>query len=507
MSNYLSIAATTAVFSQKIQNALNKVQLLSAAPQVVHRRPEKNDGQMIGVNLYLYDIEFNHGLRNNDLATRRPDGSLIQQPQVPLNLKYHLSFYGQDLTLEPQKMMGATIVELHAEPFITPSEIMQYQASLGVDSLLASANLHTQQARIKIEPIMLSLEDVTKMWSSFFQLPHQHSLNYEISVILIESDFPIEKALPVHSVSHATVPKSKPVIESLSADYLPYFSPSSVHASTVNSPNNDSMDASVNDATLSIFCRGADSSSMVRFEDAGVSVQPDFCPNNVLRIVLPAQSRVGLDHLQISRVDSVDGEQKIIYSDPYPFIVQPYLGLIEYRVNSKLMDEHFPILIVDIFPFPRDEQSVIVWLNNLNIKAPSYQVNESLKLRVTANIDALNQGDLTELSHQLLSQGITLSQKARLSTMVISEQWLLQDEAQFFTLHKQGGTQILLCYGFEQLPSMNSLAFKAEGLTSGNYIVRVQIDQLKFGQSPLSREQDKSSRNYGRYIGPMVVIE
>ncbi len=485
MSNYLAIAVTTAVFSQKILNALNKVPFLSAAPQVIHRRPEKDDGQMIGVNLYLYDIEFNHTLRNNDLATRRADGSLIKQPQVPLNLKYHLSFYGQDLTLEPQKMMGATIVELHAQPFITPDEIMQYQLSLGADSILMSSNLHTQQARIKIEPIMLSLEDVTKMWASFFQLPHQHSLNYEVSVILMESDFAVEKPLPVHHVSDFAVAKLIPVIESLSVDYW-HYDPNAAF-------------------TLSLHTQGADFSSQVQFEESEVMVSPVSSVGNVLRIVLPDQVKAGLNHLRLSRTDNLGKISKTIYSDPYPFVVQPDLNRVEYRASTEVFNEVLPLLIVDILPFPDHEQSVVVWLNNENLNGQSYQLEEALTLVLTLNIEALSQGNITELSQQLSSLGLVLSASARISQITLNQQWLLQDGDQYYTLHKQNSHQVLLCYGFDQLPSMHALAFKATGLNSGHYLARVQIDKLKYGQSALEREQ--SGVNQGRYSAPSVVVE
>ncbi len=484
MSNYLSIAVTTAVFSQKILNALNKVQFLSAAPQVIHRRPEKDDGQMIGVNLYLYDIEFNHTMRNNDLATRRADGTLIKQPQVPLNLKYHLSFYGQDLTLEPQKMMGATIVELHAEPFITPDEIRQYQLSLGPDSLLLSSNLHTQQSRIKIEPIILSLEDVTKMWSSFFQLPHQHSLNYEVSVILMESDFAIEKPLPVHSVNDFAVAKIAPAIDFLSADYLPY--------------------SQLNASMLSLYTQGADRSSQVQFVEVGLMLAPISLINNVLQITLPAQLKVGLNHLRLSRKDRLGKEVKTIYSEPYPFIVQPVLGKVEYYASSTNIDEVFPVLIVDISPFPEYGQSVVVWLNNEDDNEQSYEVDDALTLLLTLNVDALNKGSLTELTEKLSPLGMILSAAARISIIEQSQRWLLQDGARYYTLHQQSDTQVLVCYGFEQLPSINALAFKAQGLSAGQYWVRVQIDHLKYGQSPLV--QEVSDVNEGRYIAPRVTI-
>ena len=100
-------------------------------------------------------------------------------------------------------------------------------------------------------------------------------------------------------------------------------------------------------------------------------------------------------------------------------------------------------------------------------------------------MDALNEGSLTELTEKLSPLGMILSAAARISTIEQSQRWLLQDGARYYTLHQQSDTQVLVCYGFEQLPSINALAFKAQGLSAGQYWVRVQIDHLKYGQSPL----------------------
>ncbi|MFT5757577.1 MAG: hypothetical protein ACI9LM_002313 [Alteromonadaceae bacterium] len=486
MSNYLSIAATTAVFSQKIQAALNKVQSLSSAAQVNSRRPEKHDGQMVGVNLYLYEIEFNNALRNNDLATRRADGTLIQQPLVPLNLKYHLSFYGDDSTLETQRMMGATIVELHAQPFITRDEITQYLLTAGTESIFAQSNLQNQNARIKIEPITLSMEDVTKMWSSLFQLPHQHSLNYEVSVILMESDFPIEKVLPVKEVDITYFPGPKPQITSLSADYLPYTS--------------DAL-------TLELQCLGADSSSEVLFEEINISVKVTPIANNLLQILIPEQIKPGLNHLKLSKSKTVNSQQKLIYSEPVDLVIQPKVGHIEYNSNADVEEQPQSLLITEIFPFPEQDQSVTAWLNNDNMTKQHYQLDQALKIPLTCNIKALNHGDIGQLSELLRSQGITLTNNAKISNVLLNKKWLIQDLNQYFTLHTQTNGQVLVCYGFQQLPSMNALAFKAENIAPGNYLVRVQIDNLKYGISPLLSDLDPASPSFNQYIKPKVNIE
>lgn len=222
MANYLAIATTTAVLAQKVRTAFDRVDGLSAAPQVFHHRPQKRDSQTVGANIFLYDIAFNTTFRNADLATRRRDGSLIQQPTAALNLKYHIIFYGQESTLETQRMMGAAAIQLHAEPLITPEEIKQYLENVGPESPLSESDLYKQNARIKIEPISPSMEDVTRMWSSFYQQPFEHSLFYEVSVILMENNYDITPRKKTKDVSinidggdlteDIHVKKSEPVI-------------------------------------------------------------------------------------------------------------------------------------------------------------------------------------------------------------------------------------------------------------------------------------------------------
>ncbi|NQZ12327.1 MAG: DUF4255 domain-containing protein [Algicola sp.] len=200
MSNYLAIATTTAIFAQKINESLNRVANISAAPNVVTKRPDKPDSQMVGAYVYLYKVEHNHNLRNNDLATRATDGTLIKQPQVALDLDYHVTFYGRESTLEAQRLMGAVITDLHANPTITRVEIENFLEAQGEQSYLAESNLYEQRAAINIMPVQLSVEDISKMWSVFFQMPHEQSLNYRISVILMESDLPLNKAERVKRV-------------------------------------------------------------------------------------------------------------------------------------------------------------------------------------------------------------------------------------------------------------------------------------------------------------------
>jgi hypothetical protein len=79
MSNYLAPATVTAVLKRMLDEAL-------AAPvpgavqnaSVTTTRPENGNGNADkkGINLYLYQVTPNAGLQNEELPTRRGNGSI-----------------------------------------------------------------------------------------------------------------------------------------------------------------------------------------------------------------------------------------------------------------------------------------------------------------------------------------------------------------------------------------------------------------------------------------------
>jgi hypothetical protein len=61
---------------------------------------------------------------------------------------------------------------------------------------LPESDLHNQVERVRITPLPLNLEDVSKLWT-IFQTQYRISVAYEVSVILIDSKRPIKTPLPV----------------------------------------------------------------------------------------------------------------------------------------------------------------------------------------------------------------------------------------------------------------------------------------------------------------------
>jgi hypothetical protein len=200
MSNYLAIATVTAVLRDILQEATGAV---VPGTTVITRRPEavRDGGQNKPmVNIFLYMMTPNAAWRNTDIELRYPDPQAPQdrarqrierRPQVPLNLSYLLSFYGDELELEPQRLLGSAVSAIHAHPCLSPQVVHSTVERAGP---LRGSDLELQVARVEkvtLTPVDLSLEELSKLWSVFFQVPYALSIAYLASVVLIESGAPI----------------------------------------------------------------------------------------------------------------------------------------------------------------------------------------------------------------------------------------------------------------------------------------------------------------------------
>src|SRR5260370_39430318 len=105
MSNYPAIATVTAPLQNVLRTVIHAQPLWSGVDGST-ARPDTLDSDVktARVNIFLYQTTPNAALRNADLPTRRVDGQLVQRPQVALDLHYLLSFYGDEKTIEPQRL-------------------------------------------------------------------------------------------------------------------------------------------------------------------------------------------------------------------------------------------------------------------------------------------------------------------------------------------------------------------------------------------------------------------
>ncbi|MBD1909749.1 MULTISPECIES: DUF4255 domain-containing protein [unclassified Leptolyngbya] len=215
MSNYLAIATVTATMQRLLQASLQ-----SDVPgvRVTTTRPDASGSGTpdIGVNLYLYQASPNPAWRNNDLHTRRPKGDLIKHSQAGLNLFYLMTFYGNEIELEPQRLLGSAVRTLIDQPILTQDmieETVQHPAF----SYLADSTLASQVERVTLVPSSMTTEELSKIWSVFFQTPYTLSFGYQGSTVLIEGDKPARRLLPLRGCQFYITP-NQPVVDQVIPD-------------------------------------------------------------------------------------------------------------------------------------------------------------------------------------------------------------------------------------------------------------------------------------------------
>ena len=193
MSNYQAIATITAALGDIVHKAAENA--LSSTVTLHFDRPTApTSASERKVHVYLYQVTPNAALRNNDLPNRDSTGRLVRRPQAALNLHYLLSFYGDQSTLEPDRMLGAVVRDLHSQPELSAQDISN---AIGSRSELTGSDLASASEHIKFVPSPISLDEFSRLWSVMVQTPHVPSLVYQGSVVLIDADESPAAALPV----------------------------------------------------------------------------------------------------------------------------------------------------------------------------------------------------------------------------------------------------------------------------------------------------------------------
>ena len=213
MSNYLAIATVTATLQRILQDT---VQIDVEGARVTTVRPD-NVGRGIpetGVNIFLYRIEPVNW-RNQDLPGRRSTGELQKRPQIALELNYILTCYGNEVELEPQRLLGSVVRTMHSQPILQPEAIRNTLEDSSF-RYLRESDLPAEIELVKFAPLGLSTEDLSKIWSIFFQTPYSLSIAYKASAVLIESHEIPRRALPVRE-TRVNLSPQKPFISKVTS--------------------------------------------------------------------------------------------------------------------------------------------------------------------------------------------------------------------------------------------------------------------------------------------------
>lgn len=215
MSNFLAVATVTAALCEALQNAIHSQgQGGVAGAQVTHLPPGSDQLDAIhpGVNVFLYQGMINASLANDDLPTRRADGTALQRPRAALYLCYLLTFHGDNGKLEPQRLFGSVSAFLHADPILTRSLVRQVIARI---PYLSDSTLADQHDVVRITPSMLTLDELSRLWLMFPQVDYQLSALYQAGPILLDWPEIPTLPLPVRAMDLRTFTLNAPRIDRL----------------------------------------------------------------------------------------------------------------------------------------------------------------------------------------------------------------------------------------------------------------------------------------------------
>lgn len=196
MSNHLAIATVTATLQRLLQSAIQGdvegARVTTVRPDAIGTATPET-----GVNLYLYHVPMNYIWGNSaEIQRRNRKGIAANKARTALDMNYMISFYGNDAELEPQRLLGSVVRTLADNGTLTKEMIADTLADSNLGYLLEST-LTNQVEQVSLKPLDLSIEDLSKVWSVFFQTPYNLSMAYEASVVMIEGEKVGSKSLPM----------------------------------------------------------------------------------------------------------------------------------------------------------------------------------------------------------------------------------------------------------------------------------------------------------------------
>ncbi|HEX7032021.1 MAG TPA: DUF4255 domain-containing protein [Nitrososphaera sp.] len=174
------------------------------------------------VNIFLYRVTPNLGYRNMDLPARGHDGNRVVKQQLGLDLHYLITAYSKKDKddFAAHKLLGQVTRFLHENPVITRATLEDMKdisnlppnlASLATD--ISSSDLGEQVELVKLTMQNLSIEDMTKLWSSFFkEAAYRISVAYMATVVLIDGKHKVGAAMPVRERNIYAIAPKRPEI-------------------------------------------------------------------------------------------------------------------------------------------------------------------------------------------------------------------------------------------------------------------------------------------------------
>ncbi|HEY0255241.1 MAG TPA: DUF4255 domain-containing protein, partial [Kofleriaceae bacterium] len=192
MSNTLAIGAVTATLRQMLSKVAEPLPLdpivdpdlgdatcTARTPDKARMAEDVNQ-----VNVFLYNHAPNTALRNASMPGAAP-GAISP---LALNLYYMITAYGRDHDdVLGHRLLGRAMSILHDRSTLLAADI---------EKALPGADLSRQFEQVRLTPLTMSTEEMSKLWT-VFQAPYRISALYEARVVLIDTNRQSKAGPPV----------------------------------------------------------------------------------------------------------------------------------------------------------------------------------------------------------------------------------------------------------------------------------------------------------------------
>jgi hypothetical protein len=203
----MSVSSAIGLVSASLRNLLvGQMQLAPAVPVTI-LAPDETGGTP-RINLFLYRIEENPFLKNQDFGLKPGNSSTLVPTPLSLNLYYLMTPYAQN---DPQTG-NATAHEILGEAMR-----VFYENSV-IPQTFLETDLQGAREDFRIVFNALDPEEIGRLWTTFAQ-PFRLSVRYQISTVQIDMSAAQEKAMPNRvrtiGVPGVNQPWSPPVVTSI----------------------------------------------------------------------------------------------------------------------------------------------------------------------------------------------------------------------------------------------------------------------------------------------------
>ncbi len=351
MSNFLAIATVTAAISQLLENVridIPGTKITVKPPDVANSEaPPSNK-----LNIFLYQVVQNTAYRNEDLPARDSKGALTKSPVLALNLRYLLTAYAADNDdLLAQQILASAMRILNENPVLSRDII---QDAVSARQSLKMSDLANQIEGIRLVFQPMGLEELSKLWSTFFQTNYRISVAYEATVVLLESTIQPKSTLPVKERLIYTAPFHRPVIDTVE--------PQVVQSKT--------------GAKISITGRNLSAKGVkVNFEGTEVTPNPADISDERITVEIPNKISAGIKQVQVIHplmLGSPEKEHAGYESNTVAFVLSPRITSFPSAKLKPGAD-----LTISFEPPATPLQKIAVLVGDFTIPVPPRQENSA----------------------------------------------------------------------------------------------------------------------------------